>query len=135
MSSSAAPAEPASSDAPPASEPSFEVSDEEWYRRVYRRTEAQFTAKAIIFGCIIGSLLSAANLYTGFTIGWTYGASITAAIMAWAFFRVCNLVFPSLHFTVLENNTMQTSAAAAGAMAGAGLVNAIPALMILTGRQ
>jgi OPT family oligopeptide transporter len=39
------------------------------------------------------------------------------------------------HFTVLENNTMQTSASAAAAMAGAGMTNAVPALMLLTHRQ
>lgn len=111
------------------------ISDEEWYRTVYRPTERQYTFRAIVFGCIIGSLLSAANLYTGFTIGWTYGASITAAISAWLVFRLWNGAVSSAPFTVLENNTMQTSASAAAAMASAGLVNAIPALMLMTHRQ
>jgi putative OPT family oligopeptide transporter len=111
------------------------ISDEEWYRTVYRPSERQYTFRAIFFGCIIGSLLSAANLYTGFTIGWTYGASITAAISAWLVFRLWNGTVSSPPFTVLENNTMQTAASAAGAMASAGLVNAIPALMLITHRQ
>ncbi|HMY20371.1 MAG TPA: OPT/YSL family transporter, partial [Polyangium sp.] len=66
------------------------ISDEEWYRTVYRPTERQYTLRSVVFGCIIGSLLSAANLYTGFTIGWTYGASITAAITAWLVFQLWN---------------------------------------------
>jgi OPT family oligopeptide transporter len=111
------------------------ISDEEWYRSVYRPGERQFTARAVIFGCAIGSVLSAANLYTGFTIGFTYGASITAAISAWAVFKLWGSVVRGPHFTVLENNTMQTAAAAAGAMAGAGMVNAVPALMVLPHRQ
>jgi OPT family oligopeptide transporter len=111
-------------------------SDEEWYRTVHRPHERQLTARAVIFGCLIGCVLSAANLYTGFTIGWVYGASITASISAWVVFSAYAKVRPSAeHFTVLENNTMQTSASAAAAMAGAGLVNAVPALMVMTHRQ
>ncbi|MFT3774209.1 MAG: OPT family oligopeptide transporter [Minicystis sp.] len=111
------------------------MTDEEWYRTVYRPTERQFTLRSVVFGCLIGSVLSAANLYTGFTIGWTYGASITASISAFMVFRAWSSVAKGEHFTVLENNTMQTAASAAAAMAGAGLVNAIPALMVLTKRQ
>jgi putative OPT family oligopeptide transporter len=111
------------------------MSDDEWYRTVYRPRELQFTFRSIFFGCLIGSFLSAANLYTGFTIGWTYGASITASISAWMAFRAWSAVTKAEHFSVLENNTMQTAASAAAAMAGAGLVNAVPALMVLTGRQ
>lgn len=111
------------------------LTDEEWYRTVYRPKELQFTARAVIFGCVIGSVLSAANLYTGFTIGWTYGASITASISAYMVFRMWSGITKGPHFSVLENNTMQTAASAAAAMAGAGLVNAIPALMVLTKRQ
>lgn len=111
------------------------ISDEEWYRTVYRPTERQYTVRSVVFGCIIGSLLSAANLYTGFTIGWTYGASITAAITAWLVFQLWNRATGSTPFTVLENNTMQTAASASAAMASAGLVNAIPALMLLTHRK
>ncbi len=111
------------------------ISDEEWYRTVHRPNERQFTFRAVAFGCVIGSVLSAANLYTGFTIGWVYGASITAAITAFVVFKAWGRVAGGEHFTVLENNTMQTSASAAAAMAGAGLVNAVPALMVLTNRQ
>jgi OPT family oligopeptide transporter len=111
------------------------ITDEAWYRTVYRPRELQFTVRAVVFGCLIGSVLSAANLYTGFTIGWTYGASITASIAAWMVFRGWSSLTKAEHFSVLENNTMQTAASAAAAMAGAGMVNAIPALMVLTNRQ
>jgi OPT family oligopeptide transporter len=118
-----------------APKPPGAAADEEWLRNVYRAGERQFTFRAIAFGCVIGSVLSAANLYTGFTIGWVYGASISAAITAWVVFRAWEALAKGPHFTVLENNTMQTAASAAAAMAGAGMVNAVPALMVLTGRQ
>ncbi|MDC3954469.1 OPT family oligopeptide transporter [Polyangium jinanense] len=111
------------------------VSDEAWYAQVYRPLEPQFTWRAVVSGCVIGSVLSAANLYTGFTIGITYGASITAALSAWLVFRLFRAVASGPAFTVLENNTMQTAASAAAAMAGAGMVTAVPALMIVTNRR
>ncbi|WP_170319623.1 OPT family oligopeptide transporter [Polyangium spumosum] len=111
------------------------VTDEVWYDRVFRPLERQFTLRAVVFGCVIGSVLSAANLYTGLTIGITYSASITAAISAWLLFRLWRGVARGPAFTVLENNTMQTAASAAAAMAGAGMVSAMPALMIVTGQR
>lgn len=111
------------------------LSDEAWYRKVHRAHERQFTLRAVVSGCVIGSVLSAANLYTGLVIGYTFGASITAAIAGWMVFRVWSAATRSERFTVLENNTMQTAASAAGAMAGAGMVNVIPALMQMTGRR
>lgn len=124
-------------DAAPAGAPEIEetISDAEWYARVHRPAERQFTLRAVVSGCLIGSILSAANLYTGLTIGWTYGASITAAISAWLVFRGWNAVAGGPRFTVLENNTMQTAASSAGAMAGAGLITAVPAVMMITHRR
>ncbi|TKD13090.1 OPT family oligopeptide transporter [Polyangium fumosum] len=112
-----------------------QVTDEAWYAQVYRPMERQFTLRAVVFGCVIGSVLSAANLYTGFTIGITYGASITAALSGWLLFRLWRGVVSGPAFSVLENNTMQTAASAAAAMAGAGMVTAVPALMIVTERR
>lgn len=111
------------------------VTDEHWYAAVHRPEERQFTVRAVVFGCVIGSVLSAANLYTGLTIGITYGASITAAISGWLLFRLWRGLVPGSAFSVLENNTMQTAASAAAAMAGAGMVTAVPALMLVTKRS
>ncbi|UQA56188.1 OPT family oligopeptide transporter [Polyangium aurulentum] len=127
----------AATDADPAGAPEIQetISDAEWYARIHRPEERQFTLRAVVSGCLIGSVLSAANLYTGLTIGWTYGASITAAISAWLVFRGWNAIAGGPRFTVLENNTMQTAASAAGAMAGAGLITAVPAVMMITHRR
>ncbi|MDI1443141.1 OPT family oligopeptide transporter [Polyangium sp. 6x1] len=111
------------------------VSDDTWYTQVYRPLEPQFTLRSVVFGCVIGSVLSAANLYTGFTIGITYGASITAAVSAWIVFRLWRGVVSGPAFSVLENNTMQTAASAAAALAGSGMVTTMPTLMILTKRR
>src|SRR4051794_30540791 len=93
--------------------PGENISDEQWYRTVYRPDERQFTLRAVAFGCVIGAVLAAANLYTGFTIGWLQGASITAAVSAFVVFRAWTSATNAPHFTVLENNTMQTAASAA----------------------
>ena len=111
------------------------AADDAQYRSVHHASQRQLTARAVIFGCGVGSVLSAANLYTGLRIGWTYGASITSAITAWVVFKAWAKVARGARFTVLENNTMQTAASAAAAMAGAGLINAVPALMLLTHRR
>jgi putative OPT family oligopeptide transporter len=122
-------------EAPDLTKDALTQREDEWYSSVYRPNEVQFTARSVIFGCIIGSVMSAANLYTGFTAGWTFGASITSAISAWVIFKLWTAATRGPHFTVLENNTMQTASSAAAAMASAGLVNAVPALMIMTGRR
>jgi len=61
------------------------------------------------------------------------GVAITSCIMAWSIFAVLHRLMPKLFpkYSVLENNAMQSCASAAGAITGAGLVNAIPALLML----
>src|SRR5258705_6345701 len=53
--------------------------------------------------------------------------------MAWSIFATLHAMFPKLFppYSILENNAMQSCASAAGAITGAGLVNAIPALLML----
>lgn len=41
-------------------------------------------------------------------------------------------IWPDNHYSILENNCMQSTASAGGSMTSAGLVNAIPALMMLS---
>ena len=61
------------------------------------------------------------------------GVAITSCILAYAIFASLHKAFPRWFpaFSILENNAMQSCASAAGYMTGAGLVNAIPALMML----
>lgn len=89
--------------------------------------EKQLTPRALIVGCLIGGMMSCLNIYIGLRIGWTFGASIIAAVLGYAFFLVLGK-----KLSVLETNITQTSASAAGGMASAaGLVAAIPAMEML----
>ncbi len=90
--------------------------------------ERQLTPRAIIFGCLIGGLVSAMNISFGLKIGWTVGGSLMAAILGYAAFTIFSNVAPS----VLETNIAQTTGSAAGTMASAGgLVAPIPAMLLL----
>lgn len=89
--------------------------------------ERQLTARAVIAGCAIGSIVSCTNIYIGLKIGWTFGASIISAVLAFALFSALGK-----KLSVLETNITQTTGSAAGAMASAaGLVAAIPAMNLL----
>jgi putative OPT family oligopeptide transporter len=89
--------------------------------------EKQLTARAIIVGCLVGSIVSCTNIYIGLKIGWTFGASIVSAVLGFAFFSAFRK-----NLSVLETNITQTAGSAAGGMASAaGLVAAIPAMEML----
>lgn len=120
-------------DLSPLSDPeAIAARDREWLEKVYARGEAQLTARAAITGMLLGSILGASNLYIGLKIGWNFGMSITASVLAFAIFSAVRKVIPGMsEFTMLENNTSQTAASAAAYMSSAGLVSSIPALTML----
>ncbi|MEM7731122.1 MAG: OPT family oligopeptide transporter, partial [Pseudomonadota bacterium] len=85
------------------------------------------TVRAVLVGCLVGSVVSCTNIYIGLKIGWTFGASIVSAVLGFAFFSAIGT-----KLSVLETNITQTAGSAAGAMASAaGLVAAIPAMQML----
>jgi OPT family oligopeptide transporter len=110
----------------------------EWLANVYQGdTVRQLSFRSIVTGMIIGGVMSISNLYVGLKTGWSLGVTITACIIAFAMFRTLETVFNRFRrdpFTILENYTMSSAASAAGYMASAGLVSAIPALYLTTGR-
>lgn len=84
----------------------------------------EITAKSVALGFVLSAIITAANAYLGLKVGLTISASIPAAIVSMAvlrFFRQSN---------ILENNIVQTSASAGGALA-AGVIFTLPALVIL----
>ena len=113
-----------------------EEAEVAWLKEVYQGDSVpQLTFRALAVGVVIGAIMSVSNLYVGLKTGWSLGASITAVILAYAFFSTVQRIFPGgKTFTVLENNTMQTAASAAAYMSSAGLVSAIPALYMTTGQ-
>ncbi|NBW97452.1 MAG: OPT family oligopeptide transporter [Planctomycetia bacterium] len=110
-----------------------------WLANVYAGDDAvQLSPRAVVTGMVIGGVMSVSNLYVGLKTGWGLGVTITACIIAFAVFRFLENVVPAWRdrpFTVLENYTMSSAASAAGYMSSAGLVSAIPALYMTTGRM
>lgn len=83
----------------------------------------------------IGAVLSLCNIYSGLKIGFTTNMSIAAALLAYGFYYVANKSVGSSKLGLQENILNETAASAAASIAGAGLVAAIPALTLLTGRE
>lgn len=109
-----------------------------WLEHIYQPDVPQLTLRAAITGMLLGGIMSLSNLYVGLKTGWGLGVAITSSILAFAIFKALQSAFPRFfrnHFTVLENNTMASAASAAGYMSSAGLVSAIPAMMMLTGHK
>ncbi|MCA8984400.1 MAG: OPT/YSL family transporter [Planctomycetaceae bacterium] len=105
-------------------------TDEPLYRP--DRQERQLTVRAVLTGCLIGSVVSCTNIYVGLKIGWSFGASIISAVLAFSLFNVLENLFGTDRLSVLETNIAQTSGSAAGYMSSAaGLLAAIPALAML----
>jgi OPT family oligopeptide transporter len=105
-----------------------------WFENVYQGDKMrQLTLRAVLMGMGLGMIMGCSNLYVGLKAGWSLGVSITSCILAYSAFATLHRLWPKQFpaYTILENNAMQSVASAAGAMTGAGLVNAIPALMML----
>jgi uncharacterized oligopeptide transporter (OPT) family protein len=89
--------------------------------------EAQLTWRAVIVGSLTGSIVACTNIYIGLQIGWSFGASIIAAVLSYSIFAVLNR-----HLSVLETNIAQAAGSTAGHMSSAsGLLSAIPAMILL----
>jgi len=94
---------------------------------------SEFTLRAVISGLFVGCLIGASNVCIGLKIGWTFGASITAAVISFAFFRMLGRLRNP--YTAKENLISATAGSSSGTMASAGgLVACIPALEML-GRE
>jgi len=111
-----------------------EEIERHWFENVYAGDRMpQLTARALIMGMLLGGFMSVSNIYIGLKAGWSLGVAITSCILAYAIFSALHRALPRQFpaFSILENNAMQSAASAAGYMTGAGLVNAIPALMMM----
>jgi len=99
--------------------------------------ESQLTVRAVVAGCLIGSLVSAMNLYLGLKTGWSLGGSLIAAMVGFAVLGSLTALLRSggmkvAKYGVLETNITQTAGSAAGSMtSAAGLLAAIPAMNML----
>ncbi len=89
------------------------------------------TARALVAGCVIGALLTVANVYMGLKTGIWDGGFPTGAILAFAVVGALQRR-TAAPYSAQENLVTQATATAAGAMpATAGLLGAIPALALM----
>lgn len=96
--------------------------------------EVELTLRAVLVGAAIGVVMCLSNLYIVLKTGWSIGVTVTACIVAWAFFSAMSgLRVTKREFGLLENNMTGTVASAAGYMTGGGNMAALPALVMLTG--
>ena len=129
-----APAEGAAPTPAPETKRTPEEIERDWFENVYQGDKMrQLTLRAVLMGMALGALMVCSNLYVGLKAGWSMGVAITSCIMAYATFATLHRAFPKAFppFTILENNAMQSAASAGGSMTSAGMVNAIPALIML----
>ena len=131
-----------------------EQIERDWFEHVYQGDHVkQLTARAVIMGMFLGMIMACSNVYIGLKAGWSMGVTITSAVLAFTIFQGISGTFgpllvkahklplvggffrwlwPENHYSILENNCLQSTAGAAGSMTSGGLVNAIPALMMLS---
>ncbi len=99
-----------------------------------RQSTTALTFRAVFSGLIVGCLISASNVTIGLMIGWTFGASITAAVISFAIFR--GLASAKNPYTAQENLISATAGSSSGTMASAGgFVAAIPALEMIRAQK
>ena len=87
--------------------------------------EPEFTVKAVLAGIILAAIFGAANAYLGMKAGQTVAATIPAAVIAIALFRL-----PFFRGGVLEQNLTRTAASVGEALV-AGAIFTIPAFMMV----
>jgi len=92
---------------------------------------AEFTVRALVGGCLIGSLLAISNVYMGLKTGWWESGSIMAAMLGFSGLSALSRRSGGAP-NVLETNLVQTAASSMGAMpAAAGLLGTLPALALM----
>jgi OPT family oligopeptide transporter len=119
---------------PPGEPRTPEEIERHWFEHVYQGDRMkQLTPRALVMGMMLGMIMACSNVYVGLKAGWALGTAITSCILAFSIFATLHKLLPKLFppYTILENNAMQSAASAAGAITSAGLVNAIPALLML----
>src|SRR5205809_7884839 len=85
---------------------------------------AEFTLRAAAAGILLGVVFGAANAYLGLRVGMTVSASIPAAVMTVALFKLFRA-----RGTLLEANLSQTVGSASTSLAS-GTIFTIPALFL-----
>src|SRR6476659_1922224 len=85
----------------------------------------EMTPKAVILGLLLALVFGAANAYLGMRAGQTVAATLPAAVIAMALFRI-----PALRGGILEQNIARTAASVGEALV-AGAIFTIPACVMV----
>ena len=110
---------------PPTTPEEVAAVEKKWLEEVYKGDSmAELTLQVVILSVGLGALMIAFNIYMGLKTGWGEGGSIIAVILAVALMKTLRR-----KFTILETNSTQTFASAAGSLGN--IVNVIPALILL----
>ncbi len=83
----------------------------------------ELTLRALVLGCILAVIFTAANTYLGLLVGLTFASAIPAAVISMAILRA----FRSS--TIWENMTVQTVASVGGAMSS--IIFVLPGLVMI----
>src|SRR6266849_982190 len=89
------------------------------------KSTPEMTVKAVAVGLLLALIFGAANAYLGMKAGQTIAATIPAAVIAIALFRL-----PHFHGTILEQNIARTAASVGEALVASAIFT-IPAFMMV----
>lgn len=85
----------------------------------------EMTVKAVLLGVFLAFVFGSANAYLGMKAGQTVAATLPAAVIAMALFRI-----PAIRGTILEQNIARTAASVGEALV-AGAIFTIPAFVMV----
>ncbi|WP_392354564.1 oligopeptide transporter, OPT family [Brevundimonas sp. LF-1] len=83
----------------------------------------ELTIRALILGCLLAAVFTAANTYLGLKVGLTFASAIPAAVISMALLRAFR------GSTIWENMTVQTVASVGGAMSS--IIFVLPGLVMI----
>lgn len=88
-----------------------------------------FSLRALVVGCVFGSLFGMANAYLGLRVGLTISTAIPLAVIAVAVFRAMERMRLFRGSGILEHNLAATTGSASSSLAS-GLIFTVPALFL-----
>ena len=83
----------------------------------------ELTLRALVLGCLLAVIFTAANTYLGLLVGLTFASAIPAAVISMAILRAFRTS------TIWENMTVQTVASVGGAMSS--IIFVLPGLVMI----
>ena len=83
----------------------------------------ELTLRAVVLGCLLAVIFTAANTYLGLLVGLTFASAIPAAVISMAVLRAFRTS------TIWENMTVQTVASVGGAMSS--IIFVLPGLVMI----